>query len=110
MGEAPRVIYQKLIDAENPDSMAVDSGSQGRTMICERFSKIEKAQRALHPLAIQLMKEKKAGFGLVHGHSDGRNGDNDGADEGGDGAASSFNPAQKKLMAAKLKHRRTLMA
>ena len=39
------------------------------------------------------MKEKKAGFGLVHGHSDGRNGDNDGADEVGDGAASSFNPA-----------------
>jgi len=83
MGEAPRVFSEKLKEANN-ESMAIDSASQGRVLIWDRFSKIEKAQRALHPLAIQLMKEKKSGFGLVSGNSEAHNADEEADGEEGD--------------------------
>ena len=70
MGDAPRVFSEKLKDAENADMM-VDTSQQGRLLICERFEKIQNAQRSLHPLAIQLMNEKKSGFGLVSGNTEG---------------------------------------
>lgn len=70
--------------------MAIDSASQGRVLICDRFSKIERAQRALHPLAISLLKEKKAGFGLVSGHSE-AHGAEDGNDNEGESGATSAN-------------------
>jgi len=85
MGQAPRVFSEKLKEANNGEMMAIDSASQGRVLIWERFSKIEKAQRALHPLAIQLMKEKKSGFGLVSGSSDPYNPEDEADAEKGEG-------------------------
>ena len=43
MGQAPRVFSEKLKDANNPESMSIDSAAQGRVAICERFLKIERA-------------------------------------------------------------------
>lgn len=92
MGQAPRVFSEKLKEANSGEMMAIDGASQGRVLIWERFTKIEKAQRALHPLAIQLMKEKKSGFGLVSGNSEAHNADEEAdAEEGESGAGTTAN-------------------
>ena len=43
--------------------MQIDSSSKGRIRLCERFEKIQNAQRALHPLTIKLLNESRGIFG-----------------------------------------------
>ena len=43
--------------------MIEDSSKAGRLRIFERFKKIQNAQRALHPLTIKLLNEKRGIFG-----------------------------------------------
>mmetsp|Transcript_2692 Transcript_2692/g.4546 ORF Transcript_2692/g.4546 Transcript_2692/m.4546 type:complete len:89 (+) Transcript_2692:621-887(+) len=53
IGEAPRSYSQRLIEAQRYSGMDVgmnDSGS--RIALCERFQRIQNAQRAMTPLTI----------------------------------------------------------
>ena len=43
--------------------MNEDNSKTGRLRIFERFQKIQNAQRALHPLTIKLLNEKRGIFG-----------------------------------------------
>lgn len=43
--------------------MADESSKQGHLKIFERFEKIQNAQRALHPLTIKLINEKRGIYG-----------------------------------------------
>lgn len=43
--------------------MHIDSSKSGRLRLCERFEKIQNAQRALHPLTIKLLNESRGIFG-----------------------------------------------
>lgn len=43
--------------------MQIDSQQKGRLRLCDRFEKIQNAQRALHPLTIKLLNESRGIFG-----------------------------------------------
>jgi hypothetical protein len=65
VGDAPRVISQKIKDANNSETYIIEHNWRSRTLISERFAKIQDAQRALHPLTIQLLNEKRGIFGAA---------------------------------------------
>jgi len=57
IGEAPRSFGLRLKHAENPENMVVDSSTRGHMKICDRFGRIQHAQRAMAPLTIKLLNE-----------------------------------------------------
>lgn len=65
IGDAPRVFAQKIRDANNSDTYIIENNWKNRTLISDRFAKIQDAQRALHPLTIQLLNEKRGIFGAA---------------------------------------------
>ena len=66
IGDAPRAFSERLIEAENPDvSMQIDSLSINRMKLCDRFLKVQNAQRAMHPLTLLLLNEKRGLFGAA---------------------------------------------
>ena len=58
IGEAPRSYAQRLIEAQN--MRGVFQGNQhSHSPLCERFQRIEFAQRAMTPMTIKLLNEKR---------------------------------------------------
>ena len=63
MAPAPRCYAQRLKDSEEyMDSSANQPSSKRREALCDRFRRIQNAQRAMTPLTIQLLNEKRGIF------------------------------------------------
>lgn len=63
IGDAPRAYAEILKQIEDPENMAVENENETKQLICDRFSKVQDAQRSMHPLTIQLLNESR---GIVY--------------------------------------------